>query len=178
MATAEVGRELESLRPKLMRWAGLAVLVGIALLLVARVSDFVIRQFPNNATTVQNGVWPAHCTQFIVLAKAKFGPDWKYRLDPRDMTCAQQIQQEWEHQWNARQDPSQLQQPTMPISAPVAPPTYSAPSPADARLRNPETYCLNVISLARARYGADWAQKVGPAEAANCGAEIQKSAIQ
>jgi hypothetical protein len=45
----------------------------------------------------------AHCAQFVELARAKFGSEWKRRLDPGDTVCAQQIQQAWERDWNPRE---------------------------------------------------------------------------
>ena len=177
MASAEVTSDTASQRPNFLRWAGLAVAAGLALFAAARLVQ-AIRQPANEPTNTQYGISQSHCAQFIALAKAKFGADWKVRLDPRDTTCAQQVQQEWQHDWNARLPVEPMPQSTLIISAPVAPPVDAAPSPTDARLRNPETYCLNVISLARTRYGPDWTHRVTPDEAANCGAAIQRSASQ
>src|SRR5258708_6305621 len=177
MASAEVTSDAGSQRPNILRWAGLVAAAGLALFVLVRLGE-ALRQPTGGPATAQSGVSQSHCAQFIALAKAKFGADWKVRLDPRDTTCAQQVQQEWQHDWNARLPVQPMPQSTMTISAPVALPADAGPSPSDARLRNPETYCLNVISLARTRYGPDWAHRVTPDEAANCGAEIQKSASQ
>jgi hypothetical protein len=177
MANAEVTSDTGRRRPNILRWAGLAAAAGLALFAAARLGQ-AIRQPASGPTITQYGASQSHCAQFIALAKAKFGADWKFRLDPRDTTCAQQVQQEWQHEWNARLPVEPMPQSTMTVSTPVAPPVDAAPSPTDARLRNPETYCLNVISLARTRYGPDWAHRVTPDEAANCGTEIQRSASQ
>ena len=165
-----------SLRSKVVLGTGVAVIAGVDLVIAARIGD---ADHPSSTPiAAQYAVSPSHCTQFIALAEAKFGADWKYRLDPRDTTCAAQVQQEWEHQWHARNPVEPVQQPTMTISAPIMPPADDAPPPANARLLNPETYCLNVISLARTRYGSVWANKVSPAEAANCGDQIRHTASQ
>ena len=164
------------LRSRVVLWTGLAVVAGVVLVIAARLGD-AGRPASTPAVT-QYAVSPSHCTQFIALAEAKFGADWKYRLDPRDTTCAAQVQQEWEHQWLSRNPVEPVQQRTMTISAPVMPPADDAPPAANARMLNPETYCLNVISLARTRYGSDWASKVSPAEAANCSDQIRRAASQ
>ncbi len=176
MASAEVAKDSRGPR-HILRWAGLAAAAGLGLVVVARLGE-AIRQPPSGPTVARYGISQSHCTQFIALAKAKFGSDWKYRLDPRDTTCAAQIQQEWEHQWNPRFPSEPLQQPTVTISAPIAPAVDAGPSPIDTHLLNPETYCLNVISLAQARYKTDWALRVTPAEAASCGVQIEKAASQ
>lgn len=49
----------------------------------------------------------AHCSQYIELARAKFGGEWKRRLDPRDTLCAEQVQQAWEVDWQPRNTPSE-----------------------------------------------------------------------
>ncbi len=45
----------------------------------------------------------AHCSQFVELARSKFGPEWKPRLDPRDTVCAQQVQAAWERERTPRE---------------------------------------------------------------------------
>jgi len=174
MASAETTTDAAGPRPTVLRWVGLALAAGLALLLAVRMSETTGQ--PNGPTTAKYGISQSHCAQFIALAKAKYGSDWKYRLDPRDTTCAVQIQHEWEHQWNPRLPAEPLQQPTTAIGAPIAPPLDASPLPVDAHLPNPETYCLNVISLAQARYGVDWVRKVAPTEAESCSAQIQKAA--
>jgi len=172
MATAEIGHDNGFTTGKLVRWGGIAVLIGVALILVSRLSESV-RQPSYTASAAQGGVSDAHCAQFITVAKAAYGPDWKYRLDPRDTTCAQAVREQWQHEWNARQPMQPLPPATMTINAPTAPLGDAQPTTVDSRIRNPETYCLNVISLARTRYGADWASRVTPEEAANCGEQIR-----
>jgi uncharacterized protein (DUF433 family) len=49
---------------------------------------------------------------------------------------------------------------------PISPPP-ALPSEAPVQARA-EIYCLNVISLAKAKYGTDWASKIDPAERAAC----------
>ena len=160
-----------SARPKLSRWMILIAVFG-AVFLLSVLMIGTGRRLPNHMATSQEAVSTSHCTEFISLAKAKYGSDWKLRLDPRDTTCAQQIQQEWQSQWNPRELPPEPVMPAMPISEPSAP-SDAGPAPDLARRLNPDTYCLNVISLAKAKYGPDWTQRVSPTEAANCGAQIQ-----
>jgi hypothetical protein len=171
MGTADVGHDVGLTHARVFRWIGLAIIIAVGLILVSRLND-AIRRPTYNAPTAQNGVSSIHCAHYIEVAKAAYGADWKYRLDPRDTTCAQQVQEQWQHEWNARQPMQPLPQGTMTISAPTEPIVDTGPSPIDSRIRNPETYCLNVISLARSRYGADWASKVTPEEAANCSEQI------
>ena len=171
MATAEIHDDGLT-RAKLVRWGGLAILVAAGLILVSRLTE-AVRQPSYSASAAQGGISNVHCAQFIAVAKAAYGPDWKVRLDPRDTTCAQEVQQQWQNEWNARQPMQPLPPGTMTINAPTAPIAEQAPTTMDSRIRNPETYCLNVISLARTRYGADWASRVTPEEAANCGEQIR-----
>jgi hypothetical protein len=44
------------------------------------------------------------------------------------------------------------------------------PQPATART---ETYCLNIISFAKTKYGDGWLAKLTPDEAAACRARIE-----
>ena len=172
MADALVASDTSS-TPTSKRWPVVTAMFGIALVLAAALGT-ALRPASHAPAIVQNGVSSSHCAQFIELAKARFGADWHARLDPRDSTCAQQVQQQWQSDWNPRPSlPSP--QSTLPIVAPETLPIDS-PSPADARIRNPETYCLNVIALAQARYGPDWSRKVTPGEASNCEAQIHRMA--
>ena len=173
MATAEIGHDDGLTRAKLVRWIGLAMLVGVGLILVSRLTEVVRQPSYNGSTTAQGGISNVHCSQFIAVAKAAYGADWKVRLDPRDTTCAREVQQQWQNEWNARQPMQPLPPGTMSINVPTAPIVDATPTTMDSRIRNPETYCLNVISLARTRYGADWASRVTPEEAANCGEQIR-----
>jgi len=178
MASAEISHDAGFNRSAILRWTAFSAIAVVAIIFLGSRLHDALSQPPTAVGPAEaSGVSPAHCVQFIELAKAKFGPDWKYRLDPRDTTCANAIQEQWQHEWNARNPIQPELPPTMPIIAPEAPPD-SGPSPADARIRNPETYCLNVISLARSRYGADWPNKVAPEEAANCSDMIRRSTSQ
>jgi hypothetical protein len=179
MATAEIGHDGGGItRTRLLRWVGLAILIGIGLILVSRLSDALLRQPAyTSSETAQAGIAPGHCAHFITVAKVAYGVDWKYRLDPRDTTCAAEVKQQWQYEWNARQPMQPLPSATMTINQPSQPVVDPGPAASDySRIRNPETYCLNVISLARSRYGSDWANRVTPEEAANCGNAIRVSA--
>lgn len=153
------GQRLRLLRPTLM--SVLAVLVVLVLLyLIAGRIEGMIARWPQN---VQSAVSPTHCAEFIALAKATYGPDWKSRLDPSDTTCAGEIQQAWEQQRISREAEWMSQPAQTAVTQP--PPAQPSQTPANARA---ETYCLNIISLAKAKYGADWASKLDPAERADC----------
>jgi len=178
MATAELNRDSGTsiTRVRILRWVGLALLIAIGLVLVSRISDALLRPRAYTSTVAaQNGISPGHCAQFIAIAKAAYGVDWKQRLDPRDTTCAADVQAQWQNEWSARQPMQPLPPGTMTVNQPTAPIVDAMPT-AESRIRNPETYCLNVISLARTRYGSDWASRVTPEEAANCGDAIRAAA--
>ncbi len=70
----------------------------------------------------------AHCSQFVELARAKYGTEWRRRLDPRDTTCAQQVQQAWERDWSPRAAPPD----------PVPPPTVTATVVRQAKVTAPD----------------------------------------
>jgi hypothetical protein len=114
----------------------------------------------------QAGVSPAHCAQFIAVAKVAFGDDWKARLDPSDNTCATEVQEAWEQQRISREMATDLT-PQPVVTAPAQPVQTSTETSA-VRTPRAETYCLNVISLAKAKYGADWIAKLDPAERQAC----------
>ena len=175
MAGVGIGADIGVLRPKLTRWLIVVAILGALFFLVARVIG--TGRVPRRPTTPQEAVSASHCSQFIALAEAKYGLDWKAKLDPRDTTCAQQIHQEWVRQQSPREIPSEpALQPTMMPSEQPSPLPMDAALAADvARARNPETYCLNVISLAKVKYGSDWRGKVAPAEAASCEAQIEQT---
>jgi hypothetical protein len=174
MATAEIhGDGGVVTRPRLLRWIGLAILVGIGVLLVSRIGDALFRTRAYTTPSVQAGVYEGHCAQFIAIAKAAYGVDWKQRLDPRDTTCAAEVQAHWQSEWNARQPMQPLPPGTMRINQPTPPVAVSPVSADAARARNPETYCLNMISLARSRSGANWASSITPEDAAGCGDAIR-----
>jgi hypothetical protein len=160
---AGAGERLLAYRPAL-KWV-LAALVGLFLLyLVAGRLERVIARWPQ---TAQTGVSPTHCAEFIELAKATYGDVWKSRLDPSDTTCAPQIQQAWEQQRVSRQAAADLAAQTADAVA-VAPPPPPAPTAEATTRARAETYCLNVISLAKAKHGADWISSLDPAERDAC----------
>ena len=96
-----------------------------------------------------------HCSEFIALAKATYGDEWKVRLDPRNVACQGTIQREWERTRVLRPQ----------LAAPASITVFNAPPPAAVEMRRKvpastgDTYCLNLISLAKARYGADWSRE-------------------
>jgi len=177
MASARIGHDIEPARSAALRWMAFAAIAGVTILFVGSCPHDVVHQATTVGPVEASGVSPAHCVQFIELAKAKFGADWKYRLDPRDKTCANSIQEQWQHEWNARLPIQPSLPPTAPFSSPETQPDSEA-AQSEVHIASPETYCLNVISLARSRYGADWASKVSPDEVARCGDAIRQSASQ
>ncbi len=61
------------------------------------------RSAPLRRVAAYDAAQAARCQQFIDVARVKFGPDWKHRLDPRDTSCAQEIQAAWEREWYPRE---------------------------------------------------------------------------
>ncbi len=128
-------------------WAGAGIMALFVLYLIADRFVAVVTRWP---ATVVEAVAPAHCDQFIALAKTAYGENWKVRLDPRDATCDQEVKGEWERQKLTRYTP-----PPEPLFAPAAAvPVKAVATPA--RPSAPATRCLNVVSLAQAKYGAEW----------------------
>jgi hypothetical protein len=119
-----------------------------------------------------------HCERFIEIARAHYGSNWKYRLDPADGLCAQQVQQEWERQWGVPGAPgAEAPPPIKSVSDDIAPPP-SAPAaetivPASSP---PATSCLNIISLAKTRYGTEWRTNIDAGIQAQCAGEISRMA--
>ena len=111
-----------------------------------------------------------HCNQFIALAQAKYADDWKVHLDPGDTVCALQIQAEWERQTAGRKPRvSEASRPTFVEDSTVARPVSEEPIDGNAsRARNPETFCLNMMSLARTKHGAAWKGRLSPEDIAGC----------
>ena len=148
---------------RISRW-WLAVGFGALLLvylIVSRIESTVSHWPP----TIREAVAPSHCEQFITLAKAAYGDDWRVRLDPRDATCANEITAQWQQQWLPRNLPS-------PEPAYILPPQAVAVPTMTAEAHAAGTYCLNVISLAKVRYGADWRTKIDPAAGKSCESQI------
>jgi hypothetical protein len=146
-------------------WAAATVFGLLIVYMIAGRLLAVVTRWP---TTVVEPVAASHCSQFIDLAKLAHGENWRVRLDPRDTTCAQQVKDEWERQKLTRYVP-----PPQPLFGPVA----DAPGAPVARVtrRAPETRCLNVISLAKTKYGAEWRSKLVGEEAV-CAAEPEAPA--
>lgn len=132
--------------------AGLVGL-GLVYLTAERVFATVVR-WP---ATIQEAVAPAHCQQFIHLAKSAYGENWRVRLDPRDTTCDQEVKSEWERQKLTRYTP-----PVEPLVAPAPQVAVAAPPTAANAVSaaTPGTFCLNVVSLAKAKYGEAWRTKL------------------
>jgi hypothetical protein len=152
-------KNLGALRP--MIWWGVAAFGALALvyLIAGRIASIVTRWPP----TIHEAVAPSHCAQFIGIAKAAYGNDWRVRLDPRDTTCDNEVRAEWERQRLPR---------TAPVYETAQPMTSPAPQVLVAvRPSAPDTYCLNVISLAKVKHGAEWRTKLSSAEASACARE-------
>jgi hypothetical protein len=203
MATAET-YDGSVTAARLLRWVGPALLLLVASLFVTRVGETLTRPRTLVPVAIQAGMIADHCAQFIAVAKTAYGADWKQRLDPRDTTCAAEVQQHWQAEWSGREPVQPLPSGTMRVKQPTPPPTMAIdelPPPAmtinesalpvlgndDPTLRaamkarerkdrtdkprgpNTEASCLNAISLARSRSGADWRSQVSAQEAASCG---------
>ena len=133
--------------------AGFAALV-LLYLIADRVATMVTRWPP----TINEAVAPSHCEQFIGLARAAYGNNWRVRLDPRDTTCDREVRAAWERQFLPRETP--VDEPRMVVTPPIVQPQTVADGP------EANTYCLNMISLAKAKYGGEWKQKLDPVCAA------------
>jgi hypothetical protein len=131
-------------------WAGAGIMALFVLYLIADRFVAVVTRWP---ATVMEAVAPAHCEQFIALAKTAYGENWKVRLDPRDTTCDHEVKTEWERQRLTRYVP-----PPEPLFAPAT--VDVVVKPQEARPSAPATRCLNVVSLAQAKYGAEWRAKL------------------
>lgn len=136
---------------------GLAIIVGLGL--VYLISDRVVATVTRWPATIQEAVAPSHCTQFIDLAKTAYGENWKVRLDPRDVTCDQEVKAEWERQKLTRYTP-----PPEPLFAPAPVVAPVVPVQTAAGRSGPATVCLNVVSLAKAKYGEEWRSKLEGAD--------------
>lgn len=146
-------------------WAGVGIIALFVLYLIADRFVAVVTRWP---ATVMEAVAPAHCEQFIALAKTAYGENWKVRLDPRDTTCDQEVKNEWEQQRLTRYTP-----PPEPLFAPAP---VQVAKPQEMRPSAPATRCLNVVSLARAKYGAEWRDKLAVEDPECAGGGVKKSA--
>jgi hypothetical protein len=149
----------------------MVVLITIAMSYVA-ISRLIAAgpTIPAHARDASADAVATHCNQFIALAQAKYADDWKFRLDPRDTVCAPEIQAEWERQTAERKPRApEASRPTFVEDSTAAEPVGEVPIDGNAaRARNPETYCLNMMSLARTRYGAAWKGRLTPDDIAGC----------
>ena len=158
------------------QWMIVLVTIAVSYIVVSRImatgSGISVHSRSASADEVTT-----HCTQFIALAQARYADDWKFRLDPRDTICAAEIQAEWERQ-SAERKPKEPEasRPTFVDRGPTAMPVSEVPFDGnEARARNPETYCLNMISLARTKFGPGWKGKLTPEEIAGCEDAVSKS---
>lgn len=179
MASAAQGTQSVTVKPKFIaQWMVVIAVLGIGYFAASRVIDAGNRVLSGPATSDEAVL--AHCAQFVALAKSRYGDDWKFRLDPRDTVCANKVQQEWEAQILTRAQPA----------APDTQPNFverateiqtredTAPSINASRARNPETYCLNLMSLSRTKYGEHWRTQVSAVEAAGCEEVFAKTAAE
>ena len=160
--TASPGDRMELAAKHALTLVAALVGLGLVYLIAERVFATVVR-WP---ATIQEAVAPAHCQQFIDLAKTAYGETWRVRLDPRDTTCDQEVKSEWERQKLTRYTP-----PVEPLVAPAPQVTVAAPTAGTAvSASTPATFCLNVVSLAKAKYGEEWRTKLAGEEAKCAGA--------
>lgn len=175
MAGTATGTQSASSKSRFVaQWMVVITTIAISYVAVTRIIDAGRKIAAPVRAATANEV-NAHCAEFILLAQAKYADDWKFRLDPRDIVCAGQIQTEWERQ-SAEikpRTPEPASRPTFVDNGITTVPVSTVPIDGnDARVRNPETYCLNMMSLARTKYGPEWKSKVAASEAAGCEAAI------
>ena len=177
MAVTATGTKSASSKSRFItQWMVVAITIAVSYMAISR----VIAIAPNISThsrTASADEVTTHCNQFISLAQAKYAADWKFRLDPRDTVCATQIQTEWERQ-SAERKPKARQEsrPTFVENGASTVPVSEVPIDGnEARARNPETYCLNMMSLARTKYGAEWKARLKPEEIAGCEEAVSRS---
>jgi hypothetical protein len=147
---AEAVARQEELAKKAI-WAAAAVFGLLIVYMIAGRLLAVVTRWP---TTVMAPVASSHCAQFIDLAKLAYGENWRVRLDPRDTTCELQVKTEWERQQLTRYRP-----PPQSIFG-AAPAEPVALGPRERERPAPQTKCLNVVSLAKTKYGAEWRSKL------------------
>ncbi len=179
MASAVQGTQRVTVKPKFVaQWMVVIAVLGVGYFAASRVIDAGRRVLRGPVTSDEAVL--AHCAQFVALAKSRYGDDWKFRLDPRDTVCASQVQQEWEAQILTRAQPVAPEtQPTFAARAEESPPREdTAPSLSASRARNPETYCLNLMSLSRTKYGAQRRTQVSAAESSGCEEVFAKTAAE
>lgn len=167
------GKGLSAIRRRVM-WGLVAFAFLWLLYLTASRIDHAISRWPS---TVREAASITHCIEFIALAKAKYGAVWKDRLDPRDKTCAIEIQQEWEQQTVPRTtpaEPSLRASSESPAPSSAVDPSVFAASGAAAPPAA-DTFCLNVISLAQAKYGADWRTRLSTTDAVACAGPLDRA---
>lgn len=154
------------------------VLVGIIYLVVSVFPSSLpyLRSEPSVDTSA-NAI-SMHCDRFIEIAKAHYGANWKYRLDPADGLCGPQVQHAWEQQWGTPGAPGSVAPPAIKsvsddIAPPPAAPAVETIVPAVSK---PETSCLNIISLAKTKYGREWRTNIDAGIQAECAGEISRIA--
>lgn len=127
---------------------GLIFIAVLATVYVFAVVMFGIGQSvsaPARPVALNNPAQSAHCSLFVAHARAKFGLEWKRRLDPSGTACAQQIQEAWERDWSPRKAPPEpVLQPTTTASA--ARPAKVAPLEARPA-HDPENYSLSAAAI-------------------------------
>ena len=151
----------------LVQSLALIAAICIAVVFISRVTEagrrLMSRQQPPSAASHRS-----HCAEFIMLAQSRYADEWRYRLDPADTVCAQEVQKAWEAKSIQRKvKVEETLQASYSPTIPAAPSEQPADSDA-ARARNPETYCLNMISLASSRHGLDWKSKLSDDDVAGC----------
>lgn len=170
MAVTATGTNSAGSKPRFIaQWMVVLITMAISYIAISR----LIAAGPNIPAPARDASADevaTHCNQFIALAQAKYADDWKFHLDPGDTVCALQIQTEWERQ-SAERKPREREasRPTFVEDRTAAEPVSEAPIDGNAaRARNPETFCLNMMSLARTKYGAGWKGRLKPEDIAGC----------
>ena len=173
---AVVGMGARIGRSRHNRWLGPTLVGAAALLFTWQFAGTSQRGAPARAVDVQ--AMSQHCEQFVEVAKASFGPNWKPRLDPTDPLCASEIQHAWERQRIPRNvaivEPTPT--PVQPVALPKVP---DPPPPKQSATRHAEVagldvFCLNTLGLTRTKFGSDWKNYVTSQAAAKCQSYLAK----
>jgi hypothetical protein len=175
-----IGIDIGAVKPALTRpmtfVAGSVAVCFLALVMLG-VGQSVERMPPARPVAPHDTAQAAHCSQFITLARAKFGPEWKRRLDPRDTLCTEQIQQAWERDWQPRDETPPEPSLRPQVTASTAPPPKIAPA-EEAPARGSKTYALAAVTAADTSAAKPSAQDTSAAKPTGQDVSAAKPAAQ
>lgn len=167
---------LHSPQTRLALLAGM-VLLGIVYLVASVFPGRVPYLRTEGSVDTSTNAIAMHCDRFIEIARAHYGSNWKYRLDPADGLCGPQVQQAWEQQWGKPGAPGSDTPPVIKSVSDDIPAPAEAPVAEVAPVASkPDTSCLNIISLAKTKFGAEWRSNIDAGVQAECAGEISRLA--